>query len=91
LRTIGKFPIQERGTTQNLKCKPSVGDEVDLQIGWHFLLELVKELNEFLPMVTWQTASDDFPVQDVASRKKCGRPTPLVVVGLPRLGSATGR
>lgn len=59
-----------------------IEDEVDLQIGWHFLLALVKELNEFLPMMTWQTASDDLPVQDVASRKKCVRPIPLVVVGL---------
>src|SRR5207302_10276691 len=53
-----------------------VQDEVHLQIRWNFLFQLAQELNEFPPPMTRQTASDDFPVQDVDRRKKRGRAMP---------------
>jgi hypothetical protein len=62
-----------------------------LQIRGHFPLKSVQELDEFLPPVTRQTASEDLPVQDVKCCKKRGRPLPLVVVRLSFGQSRTQR
>jgi hypothetical protein len=46
-----------------------VQDEVNLQVRWHFLFQLMEEFDEFPAPVTRQATANDLPVQDVESGK----------------------